>query len=70
MPGIFFKESCSTKLATLSGDITHLPLGLFSSLAIFAINLLGAMPAEAVKFNSLNISARIFSAIKVALPLQ
>jgi hypothetical protein len=41
------------KPSTSAGWITNNPFGLRQSEAIFARNLLGATPAEAIKFSSL-----------------
>ena len=43
-------EGGQLKDATLSAVTSHWPFGLFRSLAILAINLLGPIPAEAVSF--------------------
>jgi hypothetical protein len=51
------------KSSTFDGATTHWPFGLFQSLAIFAINLFGPIPAEAVNSVSDWIAARISCAI-------
>ena len=48
--------------------MTHWPLGLFSSEAIFARNLFGATPADAVRESSRQIVSLISCAMSVALP--
>ena len=54
------------KASTCAGRITNKPSGLFQSDAIFARNLAGATPAEAVRFSSSRICARISCATAVA----
>ena len=58
------------KPSTWSGVTTYWPSGLFMSLAILAINLFGAMPAETVMPMSALTRRRISCAISVALPRQ
>ncbi|MMZ71151.1 hypothetical protein D1872_344100 [compost metagenome] len=50
--------------------ITYWPLGLLRSEAILARNFTGAIPAEAVRFNSSEMVWRIACAISVAEPWQ
>ena len=50
-----------------SGWMTKSPSGLRQSEASFAKNLLGATPAEAVRFNSSRICCRIVRATRVAV---
>ena len=47
--------------STCSGLITNWPSGLFQSLAIFARNLLGAIPAEIVMPTFLNALPNVSS---------
>ena len=47
---------------TAAAVTSHCPFGLFASLAIFAINLFGPIPADAVNRVRWKISARITSA--------
>ena len=49
------------------GLVTKSPSGLRQSEASFAKNLLGATPAEAVRFNSWRICSRIVRATRVAV---
>ena len=55
---------------TCAGVITYCPFGLLISEAILARNLIGAIPAEAVRFSSSAIAWRISWAISVAEPLH
>ncbi|MNC43132.1 hypothetical protein D3C75_919800 [compost metagenome] len=55
-PGILLSGNCCKKAGTWAGVMTYWPFGLFNSEAILARNLMGAMPAEAVRFNSAAIS--------------
>ena len=52
---------------TSCGCITNSPFGFFSPDAIFATNLFGATPAEAVRSRSFQICARVVLATRVAL---
>ena len=56
------------KLSISSGFITNKPFGLFQPLAIFAKNLLGATPADAVSWVLSHIVFCIALAIHVPLP--
>ena len=69
-PKIFFTGSAATKASTSCGRTTNWPSGLFQSLATLAMNLLGAMPAEAVMPTSARMRARISCAISEAEPRQ
>ncbi|MNN87787.1 hypothetical protein D3C81_2053890 [compost metagenome] len=69
-PGILPSGRVFKKAGTSSGVMTYCPSGLFRSEAILARNLTGAIPAEAVKFNSLKMVWRISCAISVAEPWQ
>ena len=53
---------------TSSGVTSNCPLGFFSSLAIFAINLLGPMPAEDVSFVLRKIMSRMTCASAPGAP--
>jgi len=55
------------KKSTSSGWMTNNPSGFFQSDAIFARNLFGATPAEAVKQSSARICSRIIRATCVAV---
>ena len=64
---IFRTGSGMRNRSTWCGLMTKQPSGLRQSEAIFARNLFGATPAEAVRFVSSRISLRIFSAVSVAV---
>ena len=65
-PGILPKGRVSKKAMTLCGGRTNCPFGLRQSDAIFAKNLFGAMPAEAVRPVSAKMAARISLATSLA----
>ena len=67
-PGILFNGNFKIKSSICSGVITYCPFGLFKSDAILARNLIGAIPAEAVRLSSAKICWRICCAINVAEP--
>ena len=66
-PGIFRTGSPTRNASTWCGRMTKRPSGFFQSEAILARNLFGATPAEAVSCVSARISARIVSAVSVAV---
>ena len=67
-PGSLPTGSGARKASTIAGLSTNWPSGLFQSLAILARNLLGAIPAEAVRRVSSRIASRMRVAMAVALP--
>ena len=66
-PGIFPTGSGIRNASTCDGLITKSPSGFFQSDAIFARNLLGATPADAVRSVSSRISRRIILPVSVAV---
>ena len=66
-PGMHPTGSGVRKSCTWCGRMTNSPSGLFQSDAIFARNLLGATPADAVNASSSRICARMVCATSVAL---
>ena len=67
-PNILFTGSLTMNSSISSGVTVNWPSGLFQSDAIFARNLLGAMPAEMVIPTSSRTRSRISVAMRVALP--
>src|SRR5712692_720443 len=66
-PGRRRTGSVRRNASTSSGLMTKSPSGLRQSEASFERNLLGATPAEAVRFNSWRICSRIVRATSVAV---
>jgi len=67
-PNIFSTGSLDTKASTWSGVTVNWPSGFSQSLAIFAMNLFGAIPHEMVMPSSSRTARRISRAMSVALP--
>jgi hypothetical protein len=66
-PGKRPTGSGNKKESTSAGRMTNRPFGFFQSDAIFARNLFGPTPAEAVRFSSARICWRMARATDVAL---